>query len=214
MDMPSQTTKRPTALAIWLVIAGVVGLFAAFQLTIEKFAALEATIADPNGTHAASCDISPIVQCTVNLNSAQGSVFGFPNPVIGLIGWMAPLVVGMAILAGARFGKWFWILYTAGHTFAFGFVCWLIYQSIFKLGTLCPWCMVTWAVTIPSFFAVVLHSVRIGAIPLGEKMKRIANTLMAWLPLIVTAAFLIIAVIAMIQLPILDWIFYDLLQLG
>lgn len=212
--MSPQTTKRPTGLAIWLVIAGVVGLIAAFQLTIEKFDALYATIEDPNGVHAASCDISPIVQCTVNLNSPQGSAFGFPNPVIGLIGWMAPLVVGMAILAGARFGRWFWLAFTAGLTFAFGFVCWLIYQSIFNLGTLCPWCMVTWVVTIPSFYAVLLHSVRIGAIPLGEKMKQIANTLMAWLPLLATASYLIIAVIAITKLPILDWIFYDVLQLG
>jgi hypothetical protein len=45
-------------------------------------------------------------------------------------------------------------------------------------------------------------------------MKRIAGTLMSWLPLIATASFLIIAVIAMTQLPILDWIFYDVLQLG
>lgn len=212
--MSPQTTKRPVAFALWLVFAGVIGLLAAFELTIEKFDALTAAIEDPNGTHAANCDISPIVQCTVNLNSPQGSAFGFPNPILGLIGWMAPLVVGMAILAGARFGKWFWLLFTGGMTFAFGFVCWLIYQSIFNLGTLCPWCMVTWVATIPTFYAVLLHSIRIGAIPLGEKLKSIANTLMGWLPLLATASFLIIVVIAIVRLPILDWIFYDVLQLG
>ena len=212
--MSAQTTKRPVALAIWLVIAGAIGLLAAFELTYEKFDVLMKTVADPGAAYAASCDISPIVQCSKNLDSWQGSVFGFPNPMLGLICWTAPVVVGMALLAGARFGKWFWILYTAGHTFAFGFVCWLIYQSIFNLGTLCPWCMVTWVVTIPSFYAVVLHSVRIGAIPFGEKMKQVANTLMGWMPLLATASYLIIAIIAIVRLPILDWIYIDVLHLG
>ena len=38
-----------------------------------------------------------------NLESWQGSLFGFPNPILGLTGWMAPIVVGFAILAGAGF---------------------------------------------------------------------------------------------------------------
>ncbi|HLS93179.1 MAG TPA: vitamin K epoxide reductase family protein [Microbacterium sp.] len=199
MHAPAQ--KRPTALAIWLVIAGIVGLGAAFTLTIEKIASLE----DPG--HVAGCDFSVLVQCGANLASEQGSVFGFPNPLIGLMGWMAPLVVGMALLAGARVARWFWALFTLGMTFAFGFVCWLIWQSIFVLGTLCPWCMVTWSVTIPTFYAVLLHSVRIGAIPLPQGARKLADTLMGWLPLLATVSYLIIAVIAAVRLPLLDQIF-------
>ena len=71
-------------------------------------------------------------------------MFGFPNPILGLAGWVAPIVVGFAILAGARFARWFWWLFELGMAFAFVFVIWLIGQSIFVLGTLCPWCMVTW----------------------------------------------------------------------
>ncbi|WP_110589050.1 vitamin K epoxide reductase family protein [Microbacterium suaedae] len=197
-----QTQKRPTALAIWLVAAGVIGLIAAFALTIEKFEVL----VDP--THVAACDFNPLVQCGANLNAPQGSVFGFPNPLIGLVGWMAPLVVGMALLAGARFSKWFWALFSVGMTFAFGFVCWLIWQSIFFIGTLCPWCMVTWVVTIPSFYAVVLHSARIGAIPLPNSLRRTAGTLMGWLPLLATVSYAIVAIIAVVRLPqVLDYIF-------
>ncbi|NHI16973.1 vitamin K epoxide reductase family protein [Microbacterium excoecariae] len=193
--------QRPVGLAIWLVLAGIVGLGAAFALTLEKFEGL----VDPD--HVAGCDFNPIVQCGANLDSAQGSVFGFPNPLLGLVGWMAPLVVGMAILAGARFAKWFWVLFTLGLTFAFGFVCWLIAQSIFVIGTLCPWCMVTWSVTIPSFYAVLLHSVRIGAIPLPASVRRLADTLMGWLPLIVTVSFVAIAVIAELRLHLLAFFF-------
>lgn len=196
-----QQTKRPALLAVWLVFAGIIGLWAAFSLTMEKFAALE----DPD--HVAGCDVSLLVQCTANLDSTQGAAFGFPNPLIGLVGWMAPIVVGVAILSGARFAKWFWALFTVGMTFAFGFICWLIGQSIYVLGTLCPWCMVTWSVTIPSFFAVLLHAVRIGAIPLPQAVRKLADALMAWLPLIVTISFVTIAVMAQLRLDVLGNLF-------
>ena len=75
------------------------------------------------------------------------------------------VVVGVAILAGARFARWFWWLFAARVTLAFVFVLWLISQSIFVLGTLCPWCMVTWVVTIPTFYAVTLHVLRTGIVP-------------------------------------------------
>lgn len=198
--MSIATQKRPTVLALWLVIAGITGLVAAFTLTIEKFDAYE------NPGEGAGCDFSVLVQCTANLNAWQGSAFGFPNPLIGLVGWTAPLVVGMAVLAGARFGKWFWAVFTGGMTFAFGFVCWLIWQSIFVIGTLCPWCMVTWVVTIPSFYAVLLHTVRIGAIPLPRGARKTADTLMGWLPLITVISYIIVAILAEVRLGVFSGI--------
>lgn len=196
MATPTRTS-RPTVFALWLIVAGAVGWFAAFELTTERFALLQ------NPGSSASCDISLLVQCGKNLESAQGSVFGFPNPILGLTGWVAPIVVGAALLAGARFARWFWLLFGAGVTAALAFVLWLIMQSIFVLGTLCPWCMVTWSVTIPTFFAVVVHLVRVGAIPSSAAGRRRADGLMAWTPLMAIVAFAIIGVIAQVQL---DWI--------
>lgn len=191
--MPT-TRTRPVVLGVWLVIASIIGWIAAFALTIEKFDAYE------NPGQAAGCDFSPLVQCSKNLDAWQGSAFGFPNPLIGVAGWMAPLVVGVAAIAGARFPRWFWAVFTAGMTFAFGFVCWLIFQSVFVLGTLCPWCMVTWSVTIPSFFAVALHAVRIQAIPLGRTAAKAADRLSGWVPLVAVVAYVIVAVLAEVRL--------------
>lgn len=196
MTTPS-ATRRPTAIAVWLVIAGVIGWWAAFSLLTEKLHLL----ADPSAT--ASCDISALVQCGKNLDSWQGSVFGFSNPILGVTGWVAPIVVGMALLSGARFARWFWWLFTAGVTFAFGFVIWLISQSIFSLGTLCPWCMVTWSVTIPTFYVVVLHVLRTGIIPAPAAVRRGAGALMSWMPLLAVVSYAIIAVIAQLRLDVL-----------
>lgn len=203
MATPSSHT-RPTGLAVWLVIAGVVGWFAAFSLTLEKLERL----ADP--TSSASCDFSVLVQCSANLDSWQGSVFGFSNPILGLTGWVAPIVVGMAILAGARFARWFWWCFWAGMGFAFGFVVWLITQSIFELGTLCPWCMVTWAVTIPSFYAVTIHLLRSGLVPASARIRRAAAGLMAWVPLMAILSYAVVVLLAQLELNALPNIFQTL----
>ncbi|QEW03310.1 vitamin K epoxide reductase family protein [Microbacterium lushaniae] len=187
----------PKALAVWLVIAGVVGWWAAYSLTMERLQLL----ADPGST--ASCDFSVLIQCGKNLDSWQGSVFGFPNPILGLTGWMAPVVVGMALLAGARFARWFWWLFTLGTAGALAFVVWLIAQSIFSLSTLCPWCMVTWAVTIPTFYAVLLHVLREGILPASPAVRRAAGVLMSWLPLVVVLSFAVIAIIAQLRLDVI-----------
>lgn len=197
----THSSARPTAIALWLVIAGVIGWWAAFQLTLEKLHAL----ANP-GT-AASCDFNVLVQCTKNLDSWQGSVLGFPNPIIGLAAWIAPIVVGMAILSGARFARWFWLAFEAGITLAFVFVVWLITQSIFVLGTLCPWCMVTWAVTIPTFYVVTLHVLRTGLLPAPRSIRRSADRLMGWVPLITVISYAIVAVIAQVRLDVLGSLF-------
>ena len=203
MATPSSHT-RPTGLAVWLVIAGVVGWFAAFSLTLEKLERL----ADP--TSSASCDFSVLVQCSANLDSWQGSVFGFSNPILGLTGWVAPIVVGMAILAGARFARWFWWCFWAGMGFAFGFVVWLITQSIFELGTLCPWCMVTWAVTIPSFYAVTIHLLRSGLVPAPARIRRAAAGLMAWVPLMAILSYAVVVLLAQLELNAMPNIFQTL----
>lgn len=189
----SEQRTRPVFYAVWLIIAGVVGWWAAFQLTVEKFVLL----ADPEAS--LSCDLSAFIQCGTNLSSWQGSVFGFPNPILGLTGWMAPIVVGVAVLAGARFPRWFWAAFGAGILFAFGFVCWLIGQSIYDLIVLCPWCMVTWAVTIPTFFATVVHLFRNGTFTSSEKVQQSAGRLMAWVPLATIVAYAIIVMMAQLK---------------
>ncbi|MFY9712593.1 MAG: vitamin K epoxide reductase family protein [Microbacterium sp.] len=189
----SEHRPRPVAFAVWLIVASAVGWFAAFQLTVEKFALLE------NPEEALACDLSPFIQCSTNLQSWQGSVFGFPNPILGLTGWMAPLVVGVALLAGARFPRWFWAAFGAGITFAFGFVCWLIGQSLYDLFVLCPWCMVTWAVTIPTFFATMLHLARNGTFTSSVKAQERAGRMMIWVPLATIVAYAVVILLAQLQ---------------
>ena len=70
-DMPddSPARTRPVAFAVFLVIAGALGLLAAFELSIEKILTLS------NPDYVPNCNVGVLVGCSVNLASNQGSVF-------------------------------------------------------------------------------------------------------------------------------------------
>ncbi|PPG62798.1 hypothetical protein C5C69_04455 [Rathayibacter sp. AY1C7] len=197
-DAPTQ--QRPVVFAVLLIVLGVIGWTAAFALTNDKFAALE------NPDAGLGCDFSLLVQCSANLNSAQGAVFGFPNPLIGLAAWIAPIVVGLGLLAGARFDRWFWAAFNVGFLLALVFVGWLIATSVFALGTLCPWCMLTWAVVIPGFWLVTLRNLREGVFPVRAGVRRFGGAAYGWVPFITLLCYLLIAVIAQVRLNVLAYL--------
>lgn len=197
-----ERTSRPSrALAILLIIGGIVGLIAAFELTLDKFIALQNQI---DGISAkASCDFSVLVQCSKNLASPEGAVFGFPNPIIGLVAFPITLLMGVATLAGIRFPRWWWALFNVGMAFAIGFVAYLMSVSVWVLGTLCPWCMTVWAVVIPMSLATTLFNLREQHLPLGPRVARIAGVLYGWMPIITLVVYVIFAVIAQVRLDVL-----------
>lgn len=198
--MVTQTgiARKETLLAIVLIVAGIIGWIAAFALIVERIHLLT----DPSDP--LSCDFSLLVQCKANLESTQGAIFGFPNPIIGLGAWIAPIVVGAGMLSGARFGRWFWLAFNAGVLAALVLVIWLITQSIFFLGTLCPWCMVTWSVTIPVFWAVTLRNLATGVIPSPARARRFFGGAYSWIIIIVIVSYLAVAIVAQLGLDVIS----------
>lgn len=190
--------SRPLSVSLSLIGLGILGFWGAFALTLDKFALLE----NPNAS--LSCNISVLVGCSTNLNSAQGEVFGFPNSLLGIVFWSVTIFVGVAMLAGATFARWFWAIYAIAATASLGLVIWFISQSLFVLHVLCPWCMVTWAVTIPVFWVVLLHALRTGSIPLPAAGRRVAGILFGWIPIITLLCYLVIAVLAQVQLDVIS----------
>ena len=203
----SPPRSRPVALAVFLIIAGALGLLAAFELSVEKVLVL----ADPE--HVPNCNVGVLVGCTTNLESWQGSVFGFPNPFIGLMAWPVVITIGVAILARAHFAHWFWIGFNAGVAGALVFVGWLIAQSIYVLDVLCPWCMLTWAVTIPAFWVVTLHNLRTGHIPASARVRAVAGELYKWIPLITLVCYAIVVVLAQVHMNAIPRVLVDLQNL-
>lgn len=133
----------PRSSALWVLVAGVVGLAAALTLTIEK---IEILI---NPDYVPSCSINPVLSCGSVMITPQASLFGFPNPLIGIVSFSVVLVTGVLALAKVNLPRWYWGGLAAGTLLGAVFVHWLIFQSLYRIGALCPYCMVVWAVTIP-----------------------------------------------------------------
>ncbi|MFI8996491.1 vitamin K epoxide reductase family protein [Streptomyces sp. NPDC053542] len=154
---------RPFALL--LVITGALGLLAAWVITLDKFKLLE----DPNFKPA--CSINPIISCGNIMKSAQAEVFGFPNPMAGLVGFGVVVAIGMAVLAGARFKAWYWIGLNIGTLLGTVFCMWLMSQSLYVINSLCLWCTLTWLVTILMFWYTTVHNIKHRIIPLPAGLR-------------------------------------------
>jgi uncharacterized membrane protein len=137
-----------TASAVWVLIAGVLGLAAAVTLTIEK---IELLI---NPDYVPTCSINPVLSCGSVMNTPQAAAFGFPNPLVGIVGFSVVVVTGVLALAKVALPRWYWGGLAAGTLLGAAFVHWLIFQSLYRIGALCPYCMVVWAVMIPLLVVV------------------------------------------------------------
>lgn len=187
---------RPVAFAVLTIVLGAIGWFGSFELINEYVKTLRQPGYVPN------CAVSALVTCGPNMGSWQGSVFGFSNTLLGVAGFVAPIAVGVAILAYARFAPWFWVLYQVGLLGGFILVCWLQYHSIFMIGTLCPWCMVVWTAMIPLWWTGLVRPYATGDIPLGQHGQRFARAAYGWVWVIVVVNLLVVAAVAQVQL---DW---------
>lgn len=139
-----------------LAVGGFVGLVASSVLTIEKIALLK----DP--FYVPTCSINPVLSCGSIMRTPQAEVFGFPNPLLGIAGFAVVTTLGVLLLAGVSLPSWVWIGLQVGVTFGVLFVHWLIFQSLYEIGALCPYCMVVWAVTIAVFWYTTLHNLHKG----------------------------------------------------
>ncbi|MBB5118153.1 membrane protein [Streptomyces eurocidicus] len=157
------------AFALMLVITGALGLLAAWVITIDKNKILEAKAVGK--TYTPGCSLNPIVSCGNIMESEQAHAFGFPNPMLGLVCYGAIIAIGLALLSGARFRRWYWLGMEAGCLFGVGFVTWLQYESLYVIGSLCLWCCLAWVATIVMFWYVTVQNIRHGFIPVRGALK-------------------------------------------
>ncbi|WP_432058318.1 vitamin K epoxide reductase family protein [Streptomyces sp. bgisy022] len=141
-----------------MVLTGIVGWLASFQLTVDDWRLLK----DPS--YQPPCNISPVVSCGSVMSSEQGSLFGFPNMLLGLGAFATVTALGVAVLSGARLHRRLWLGLDTGALAGVVFVHWLIGQSLYELGKLCPYCAVVWVATIGLFWYLTLHCLERGIV--------------------------------------------------
>lgn len=156
-----------------MLVLGAVGLLASVALTIERVL----VAMDP--TYIPSCSLNPILTCTAAMLSEQGSLFGFPNPILGVAGFPVMMATGAALLAGARMKAWYWTGALLGAALGVLFVHFLVATSLWSIEALCPYCMVVWTATIPLFAVVANYGVPRGALGARAASSPLVGDLLA-----------------------------------
>ncbi|ROR91809.1 vitamin K epoxide reductase family protein [Nocardioides aurantiacus] len=173
----------PRLLPWLLLVGGLLGAGAAFVLTVEKIA----LITDPE--FIPSCSLNPVLNCGSIMKTDQAELLGFPNPLIGLATFPVLAATGALLLARVRLPRWYWLGLQAGATLAVVFVGWLIFQSLYRIGALCPYCMVVWAIVIPVFWYLTLSNLatgRLGVAGTGTPIRMLVTNHAVALTLITT----------------------------
>lgn len=154
------------ALPYIIIICGILGFIAAFALTYDKIQVLKDPSYNPN------CNINPVLSCGSVMKTEQASLFGVPNTIFGIAGFSVLITVGIMMLAGAKFAKWFWWGMQAGVTAGFIFFIYLFFQGVYRINAICPWCFVVWMIMIPLFLYVSLYNLREKNITLPKRLDK------------------------------------------
>lgn len=152
-----------------LIICGGIALVCAFVISVEKVHLLE----HPGAV--LPCDLNPVISCGSVMQSAQSHIFGFPNPFVGMMAFPIVIATGALLLANIRLPRWWWLGLQFGTIFGLTFVHWLFFQSTYRIGALCPYCIVVWIMTITIFWYVTLYNIQQGYVRLPASLQKAGN---------------------------------------
>ena len=148
-----------------LIIGGAIGIFASVMITVEKF-----DLAG-NPHYQPPCNLNPIISCGSVMASQQAHAFGFMNTYIGLVGFPVIVTIGVAMLAGAKFRRWFWLGMQTGLSLGIVFAYWLLSESMFRIRALCPYCLSVDVALTVVFWYVSLYNFYEGNLRLPKSLK-------------------------------------------
>lgn len=184
--------KRQRWLSVGLLTLGGIGLLASIVLTVETVKVMQ----DPG--YAPSCSVNPIFNCASVMKSDQAAVFGIPNPVFGMLGFGALMAMSILLLVDVRLYRWMWYCALAVAAIGVVFVHYLIFESLFVLRTICPWCFVVWLTVMGIAWTTVRYVV---------EARYITNA--KWVKYVKQYSLLTLAVWCVCLLVLILWQFRD-----
>lgn len=137
-----------------LIVLSLVGLVASFILTVDAIEIYK------NPAVNLPCNINPFISCTDVAKTWQSEVFGFPNSLLGITAFAMLFAIGVMLFSGGRAKKPLWLLVNLGTLAAMVFVIWFFYESVYRIGSLCLYCMAVWTVTWPLFLYTTVWNFR------------------------------------------------------
>lgn len=179
-------------------------VFAALSLVASFVLSYDAILIAQNPDVQLSCSINAIFDCVKVGSTPQANVFGFPNAFLGLIAEPVVMTIAVASLARTRFPRWF--MFTANVVYLLGviFAYWLLFQSSFVIGALCPWCITVTVATTFVFWSMTNWNIQEGNLflPAAAQEKARAFVRGGWMTI---SLMLWLALVVMIE--VLHWVF-------
>lgn len=182
---PEQWT-RPL-LGLFVVLLSVIGLFASVSLLSSELEILN------NPDALLACDLNPLVGCSASLLTPQAHIFGISNSAVGMFAFGALFALGAVLLFNGALPRIVWWGFASGTFAGLLFVIYFLSQSATSIGSLCPYCMLTWAVLLamlPLAWGGALTSGSFGAKP-----RRLGASILKFAWAIVLALYLIVALV-------------------
>jgi uncharacterized membrane protein len=100
LEIQSRTYRQ----SAWIfVVAGIIGIAASIELIVQKIAVLK------NPDFVPNCDINPVLSCGSVIGTEQASLFGFPNPVLGVIGFTIVIMFGALLFTRVELPRTMWL---------------------------------------------------------------------------------------------------------
>lgn len=175
---------RPRTFGFVLLATGLAGWISSAVLVLERLSLYE------NPGLGTSCDINPWISCGKVMGTWQAELFGFPNPLIGIVAFSVVLATAMMVLSGAAPARWYWMGLQIGVGLGTVFVMWLWSQALFEIYILCPYCMIVWAAMIPLFILLTARNLVHGVIPAPSSVTGfVAN----WAGTLVVTTYVLVA---------------------
>lgn len=177
----------------WTVLVlSLLGVFASAQLLLAE----RSLLAHPD--RELICDINPLVGCSDFLSSRYNTAIGdVPNALWGLMFFAGMAALAFALLSGAKLGRWLWRLVCLAMVGAVAYLLWFWWVSFFVKGTLCPYCLLTWAVTIPLVIHTWIRCAQAGHLPCPSRLR---GGLVRWRWGLVVGVYLIVAAVGAFML--------------
>lgn len=200
-ELEVEVEEGPTSRRVRTVLFTEMLVFAILSLIASWVLAYDAIVlaADPDAI--LSCSINEVLDCAAVGRTWQANVWGFPNAFFGLVGEPVVMTIAVATLSGVRFPRWFMFAANIGYLLGVIFAYWLLYQSTFVIGALCPWCLLVTFATTFVFASMTNWNVRANNLFLSERAhaKALAFVENSWFTLTVIGWVTLVIIIEIIK---------------
>ena len=181
--------KKQNLAAFIMLIGSGLGLLASFVLSIESLELAK------NSHAVLSCDFSSALSCSAVANHWSAAILGFPNSFIGVMTLPVMVTIAVALLAGAKFPKWFMQAAQVGAVIGMIFAIWMFYMSYVEIGVLCPWCLTLDVGMLLIFGGMTRYNILTGVIA-GKKVKKFVQNDYDIVLLMIIVALAVVMILA------------------